>query len=249
MINQTTFGIQSTAAGPRFPRDKSFDSQFDKVQGLIWYPFVGKRFGEDGARIMVYAHNAYVDAKRFEEKKKEWEADKESWANSNDIDAYTYDKAKYTNAFRYFIKGAVGLNSNYCRESDTQTIARVDSFVERIAYLNFIQAVVKSDNALTLAEPEQIERSKIVNREILRILDITHCICWGKPTYEYVRSMTGFKCSNDTNLGKSGFSSSIIDVGAGKMMQCLRIYHPSMPGFGPLSKETHSIISSFLAIR
>ncbi len=60
--------------------------------------------------------------------------------------------------------------------------------------------------------------------------------------------MTGFKVlSEDTDLGKAGFSSCVIDVGDGKKMRCLRVYHPSwVGGFGPFSEITHSIISRFL---
>lgn len=193
---------------------------------------------------MVYAHNIPIDTKRYDEKKRDW-ADKSTWASC--LEEYTYVQEKYTNAFRYFIKGAVRLESNFGESiSEPSVIQCVNSFVERIAYLNFIQGLVKSDQALAQAEPEQVERSKIVNLEVLKILGITHCICWGKPVYEYVRSMTGFKDLGENPLEKSGFSSCTIDVGDGRTMQCLRIYHPSMPGFGALTKSTQTIISRFL---
>ncbi len=163
------------------------------------------------------------------------------------MDEYTYCQGKWTNAFRYFIKGAVGLKSNYGENSPSAIIQRVDSFVDQIAYLNFIQDLVKSDRAIARAEPEQVELSKGVNLEILRILDISHCICWGKPVYDYVRLMKGFKVQSEKDEGQNGFSSCVIDVGWGKVMRCLRIFHPSQPGwFNPFSDATQSIISGFL---
>jgi hypothetical protein len=234
----------TTSNKMKFERNKQFDAEFDEVLGLRWYPYVGKHFGENGVRIMVYAHNIPIGVDVYEERQRSY-ADRATWAKS--MEEYTYVQEKYTNAFRYFMKAAVGLKSNYGEHSEPAITQRVDSFVERIAYLNFIQDLVKSDKALARPGPEQIELSKKVNREILRILDITHCICWGTPTYQYVRSITGFKVLGENYLGKNGFSSCIVDVGGGKTMQCLRIYHPSMPGgFDPLSESTQSIISRFL---
>ena len=133
----------------KFERDKQFDTQFDKVNNLRWYPYVGKHFGENGARIMVYAHNIPIQENIYDERKEEW-AEKAVWADA--MHEYTYVQAEYTNSFRCFIKGAVGLQRNYSENGKPPTepsiIQRVDAFVERIAYLNFIQDLVKSDKAL-----------------------------------------------------------------------------------------------------
>jgi hypothetical protein len=62
--------------------------------------------------------------------------------------------------------------------------------------------------------------------------------------------MHGYKVISEKDLGKRGFSSSVVDVDGAKTMQCLRIFHPSMPGwFDPLSESTHSIIANFLALK
>lgn len=229
----------------KFPSNTQFDVQFDTVDGLVWYPYVGKHFGKNGVRVMVYGHNAYLKAEDYEKTKKAWLADKAGWANC--IDEYTYEQAWYTKTFRSFIKGSVGLKSNFLENVTNPTILKqVDAFVAQIAWINFIQDAVKSEKALASAEPEQIERSKVINREILKILDITHCICWGKPTYDYVCSISGFKILSEKYEGKSGFASCVMDVGGGKTMRCLKTYHPSMPGFDPFSDDTFSIISGFL---
>ena len=66
--------------------------------------------------------------------------------------------------------------------------------------------------------------------------------------YHYVRLIPSFKViSEDADLGKTGFSSCSIDVGDGKLMRCLSVYHPSMPSFGCYSEATQSIIARFLA--
>lgn len=232
-------------AAPRFSRQKCFDVQFDNVPGLIWYPYVGPKFGNTSKRVMVFAHNIPIPPAEYEVKLQEWKA-RETWAESETIEEYTYCRGWWSKAFRSFVKGAVGLTENYDEHSGPEITGKIDAFISGISYINFIQGLVSSDRQIALAEKEQIELSKRINCELLKILGITHCICWGKPVYEYIRSMTGFRVLVENGLEKSGFSSCIIDVGENEKMQCLRVHHPSMPGFGSLSKTTHSIISRFL---
>ncbi len=229
----------------RFTRDTGYDPRFDKIQGLQWYPYVGKDFEGAAQRIMVFAHNIPVRPKIFDEKCKEWSG-KGAWADA--IEESAYVKASYTKAFRYFVKAATGLTENYGKDSRPEITIKVDEFLRRIAFINFIQELVKSEGQIARAEREQVERSKAVNREILNVLGITHCICWGKSVYEYVRGMEGFKPipGTETQYRKKGFASCTIDVGDGKQMRCLKIFHPSMPDFLPV-QDAHSIIAGFLA--
>jgi hypothetical protein len=229
----------------RFTRDTGYDRKFDKIQGLQWYPYLGEDFKRAGQRIMVFAHNIPVRPKIFDEKCKEWSG-KGTWADA--IEEFAYEEARYTRAFRYFVKAATGLTENYGKDSRPEITIKVDEFLRRIAFINFIQELVKSEKQIAQAGPEQVERSKAVNREILNVLGVTHCICWGKSVYEYVRGIEGFKPipETETQYRKKGFASCTIDVGAGKQMRCLKIFHPSMPGFRPV-QGAHSIIASFLA--
>jgi hypothetical protein len=143
---------------------------------------------------------------------------------------------------------AIGIMAHhYTLQSPSDVVQKVDSLIGEIAYLNFIQDLVKSDSPMANATAEQIEVSKRVNREYLRILGITHCICWGKPTYSYLQSMKGARVSGERNEGKRGFSSSVLDLGFGSTIHLPRIYHPSMPSYlRPFSEETHGIIGRFL---
>lgn len=158
-----------------------------------------------------------------------------------------YVQADYTKAFRYFIRGAVGLKKNFKASSDASVISRIDDFLHGIAYLNFIQDLVNSEKQMTNATWEQAQASQRINREYLRILNITHCICWGKPTYEYVQTMQGFRILSEKSEGKNGFSSCLVETNSGQHMHILRVFHPSMPSFAPNSERTHGIISDFLA--
>jgi hypothetical protein len=226
----------------RFVRDRAYDAEFEQIAGIKWYPYVGKNFGANNRRIMVYAHNIPIKKDDVDKKKAEWK-DPGTWADC--IDEYTYEQGWWTEAFRYFVKGAARLSENYNEHSSPDTLAKVDDFIFGIAYLNFIQDLVASDSQIANATEEQVVLSREINKEILRILRITHCICWGKPTYEYVRTISGFHAHSERSEGKTGFSSCLVNVAWGQMT-CLRVHHPSMPRFDPYSKETQGIIANFL---
>lgn len=196
---------------------------------------------------MVYAHTIPVKEEAYDRKLQEWK-DPTTWGDAAAIEEYTYCKADYTQAFRAFVKGAVGLSENYDNTSSSEILNRVDNFIHEIAYLNFIQELVKSNSQLAIASEEQVVLSKAVNKEYLDILQISHCICWGRPTYEYVKSISGYTVLSEEYAGKDGFSSCVIDSGSGRKMLLLRVYHPSMPGFDPYSKDTQKIIANFVPI-
>lgn len=231
----------------KFPRDTSFDSQFATVEGARWHPFVGKDFRSNGRRLLVYAHNIPIPPDEYESRIHEWK-DPAEWANA--IEEYTYEQGWWTEAFRYFIKGAVGLTQNYNGNSEPSVIQAVDRFVNGMAYLNFIQDLVKSETQMANATWEQVRLSQKINREYVRILEPTHCICWGTPTYRYVTSMDGYRIISEEAAGKRGFSSCLLETDTGRLLNVLRIFHPSMPqGFSPYSESTQRIIAGFLARR
>lgn len=39
--------------------DKSFDSEFDKIENLTWYPWVGKDYKEGTRKILVIGDSHY----------------------------------------------------------------------------------------------------------------------------------------------------------------------------------------------
>lgn len=227
----------------RFPRNTHFDSEFAKIAELNWYPYIGEHFGTAQQRIMVYAHNIPISPEIIEAKKQEWRS-KSTWADA--VDEYTYRKADYTEAFRYFIKAAVGLRENYDLNSNTLVTSKVDDFVRKIAYLNFIQDLVESKKQIVNAASHQIAMSQRINKQILKILQITHCICWGKQVYQHLLRIEGFRVLVDDSFPQRGFGRGLIETDEGKKISVLKIYHPSMPRFRYRSPETQRIISEFI---
>ena len=227
----------------KFPRDTQFDAAFDAIPNLVWYPFVGSTYCAREQRVFVLAHNIPVHPETYDEKIKRW-GPKATWADC--IEEYAYEQEKYTQAFRYFIKATVGLQANYGYDSDITTQTRVDSFIQRIGYINYIQDLVKSEFQSAIATPAQIEISKSINMGILAILKPTHCICWGKHVFNYLKQTKGFQIEHADNNIRKGFATTTLTTADGHKMQILKVYHPSMPGFSPYSTETRNIISSFL---
>jgi hypothetical protein len=227
----------------RFPRDKQFDALFDKIPNLIWYPYVGQEFEDSKNRVMVYAHNIPIKPSDYEARIQEWKA-KDTWASS--VEEYTYCQEPYTRTFRFFVKGSVGLQEDYRESSETEITDKIDAFINRISYLNYIQGLVLSEKQLANAENEQVELSKEVNKEILRILKITHCICWGKQVHNHLLNTTGYRIVEQKNSPLRGFATAIIEADAGGFIKLLKTFHPSMPSFRPYSKETQAIIAEFL---
>ena len=227
----------------KFKRDTKFDSLFDKIPNLRWIPYVGPNFIKQEKRIFVFAHNIPSKAEEYEKRIQEF-SKRSYWADC--IEEYTYCKGYWTEAFRYFIKGAVGLSKNYDINSDEDVRYKVDTFVSKIAYLNYIQDLVIGENKNANATAEQHEISRQVNHDFLEILNVTHCICWGSQVFNSLKSIDGFAVESERSEGMKGFSSAIIRRPNGKKMNCLKVFHPSMPGYKPFSESTHKIFEDFL---
>ncbi len=228
----------------KFPHNEKYNAQFDQIPNLVWFPYVGQDFEHNRQRIMVFAHNIPMPIERYESERNARTA-KTTWTGA--LDEFTYEHESYTKTFRYFIKAATGLTADFGKNSNTAITDKVDTFVRRIAYANFIQGLVKSDNALTMADSDSIALSKAINHQIIEILGITHCICWGKPVFEYVTTSLGFNVRDDECLNKRGFAYRLNENEKGHRMHVLKTFHPSMPGFGYKDSRTQNILSDFLS--
>lgn len=228
----------------RFRHNPQFDTQFAQIPKIVWYPYVGQEFDKGTQRIMVFAHNIAINNESYEAKSLEWKAPA-TWSEA--VEEFTYVHGTYNKAFRSFIKGAVGLTEDYKQDPDPQIAQKIDKFVRGIAYGNFIQGLVRSDTAIATAESGLIADSKAINLQLLKILEITHCICWGKKVFNYVESLEGYITVESEDLQRSGFGYSVVESEEKRRMRVLKIYHPSMPRFGHKSVATHAIFSDFLS--
>lgn len=232
----------------KFPNNQIYNEKFSKIPSIEFYPYVGQNFGANNKRILVFAHNIPVSSDKYEKELKRT-ADPNHFANQ--MVGYAYDELSWAKAFRNFIKGSVGLTKNYNKNSDSETIKKVDEFVKKIAFTNFINGLVKSDSAInTQVSKKEIERSKNINNEILKILNVTHCVCWGKHVYNYILKLPDFKKIHNEKLNKRGFGYAIIEnINNHQQIHLLKVFHPSMPGFGHFKKSTHEIFNWFYKLQ
>lgn len=227
--------------------NNEFDSSFSKLSNLDFYPYVGEQFGIEDKRIMIYAHNIYCESEKYESELIRTNS-KTHFADA--IKEFTYKKGYWTKAFQNFLKGILGFTEDYSKNSDPNTLNKIDSFVSKICYTNFINGLVKSDAAIDISIPDKlIKESKANQNEILQILNITHCITWGKNVYNHIIDLADFEIIESRDLGKKGFGyAKIKNVKNNQIIHVLKIYHPSMPSFGHYKKETHSIFKWFLTL-
>jgi len=234
-----------TPVNERFPRDTRFDVEFDRIPNLFWYPYVGQDFQPSRSRVMVFAHNIPIPPDDCETTMQKWKS-KDAWADKDTLGEYTYCRGWWTKPFRYFVKGSVGLQEDYDENSPPEVTERVDAFIRRISYINYIQGVVPSERQMANAPNHQVEMSQEINRQFLSILGVTHCICWGKHVYDYLMSTKAHKVLEEKKAAIGGFATAVLESEPGRFIRLLKTYHPSMPSFRPYSAQTQTIISEFL---
>lgn len=236
----------------KFPHDKTFNDQFDKIKDLRFYPYVGKNFISAEKRILVFAHNVPVKKIDYEAKLL---STKERDHFVNDFTNYSYLHDGWTSAFRKFLKGSLSFKEEYTENPSSDISNKIDDFVIKIAFANYIYELVCSDSMINVIVPDEFKsKSNAINHEIINILEITHIVCWGKHVYGYllnheaVKICKGERWNNfESKIGlknRKGFEYSKIEID-GRQIHVLKIFHPSMPGFGVYNESTHKIMDWF----
>ena len=214
---------------------------FQIIPEIQFYPYVGENYDSEKVKTLVLAHNRYCHPLDWEDVKKNT-ADPDHFADS--MGEFAYTKAWYTKSFRNFLKGGLGIHHNFDENSAAPLI---NDYLSKICYTNYINDFVISEeknNVIILAE--QLERSRIINEHLLEILKPTHLISWGKEVFQYLISNPRYKTVEIKNLGKPGFNyAKIQDVATNQTFHLLKVFHPSMPGFGVYDEKTHEIFAWF----
>lgn len=227
-----------------FKNAKKYLKELSNIDGLIDYPYVGENFELNEKRIIVYAHNIYYDKNDIEE---EYERTKDPMWRANKMHDYVYGKAKgWNKAFRNFIKGSVGLKSDYSKNSNEPLKESINIFVSNIAFTNFINGLVISKSKTPIVPNNQINQSIRIQSDVLKILNPTHIIFWGEKPLSYFKKIDKVAEFNKKKfLGKKGFYKQQFELNGNKV-EVLQIYHPGFNFFGPRNPKTHQILSDFI---
>lgn len=232
----------------KFPHNTKFDEAFSKIETLTFYPYVGQNYSlRNKQRILVLAHNMPIHPNKYENEKWKLESPKH-FANS--IKEYVYDKGDWTEQFQNFISGTLGFKKNYIDNANEKDNKKIDEFIQSICYTNAVDGFVVSERKTNVNIPiEQIKRSKKNMNALIRILNPTHVICWGKA-YDYVHKLDGYKGKEFKNLEAIGFAyKSLENVEDDRSLHVLKVHHPSMPNFKKFYPSTHNIFEEFLNLQ
>lgn len=228
----------------KIKNNEKFLNEFRSVDELIYYPFVGEKYETIEKRILVYAHNIYYEKNDIED---EYERTKDPFCRANEMDLYVYGNAKgWNKSFRNFIKGSVGIKSDYSKNSSEVLKDTINNFVSKIAFTNFINGMVKSKNKTPIVPNHQISQSIKIQTRILKLLTPTHIIFWGEKPLNYFKNIDGvIELAPKRYLEKRGFYTHQFELNGNKI-DVLQIYHPGFNFFGPRNSKTHQIFSEFL---
>lgn len=216
-----------------------------KIPDIRFYPYVGKNYISQKLKILVLANNRYCHPLDWDDVKIRT---KDPYHFADSVEEFTYEQKWYTSAFRNFIKGALAIKVNFNVHS--AEVSKIENFLDKISYTNYINDFVITAEKTNVQIPaDQVARSKKIFERQLEILKPTHIVCWGKEVFDHIISNPRFTVSNSKSLVKSGFGYCFItDINTGMKVHLLKTFHPSMPGFGTYSDETHKIFAWFFAL-
>ena len=222
--------------------NQSFQTNFQKIPNIRFYPYVGVNYDSAKVKILVLAHNRYCHPLDWEDVKRNT-ADPNHFADS--VGEFAFTKAWYTKSFRNFLKGALGIKNNF--DENSVEASMVIEYLQKICYTNYINDFVITEEINNVTIPkEQLERSRIINENLLEILKPTHIISWGKEVYQYLISNPRYRIIETNNLEKAGFSyAKLEDNSTNQILHLLKVFHPSMPGFGVYDDVTTGIFEWF----
>lgn len=199
---------------------------------------------------MIFAHNMPSKIEEYDIHRIEKSS---STHFANAMEEFTYVQEKYTTTFRNFIKGSLFINENFNLASSKEITDKIENFIEKISYTNYVNDLVQSSTKTNVTvSNELLNRSHHVNKELIKILNVTHIVCWGKNVFNYFLSQPEIKTIErwkdfekiDGLKNRNGFEFAQIEFN-GKEICLLKVFHPSMPSFGHYNKYTQDILSWF----
>lgn len=159
--------------------DKSFDSEFDKIENLTWYPWVGKDYKKGTRRILVVGDSHYS-------------VDCEGYFDQECYDDFMSTKEASRNILERYLNGETW---NFYRNLES-TFPDSDNFWSEITFYNFIQQPMRQSNAIP-NEQEYITAWHCFV-DLIKILKPTDCIFIGvrsETCFGYSCQKMGIKCT------------------------------------------------------
>ena len=209
--------------------DKSFDSEFDKIENLVWYPWVGKDYKNAHIKVLIIGESQYATTE-------DGKPDDETAADFKNNKATTREFAYNTitrkvNPAKFFHN----LLNNFVSDEN------IEILWSKVSFYHFFQ---ETDEAVSSNRHLKKECLKAWNlwREIIKLLQPDVCVFCGVGLGKYYEqwNRTIGKEFNwqdiQTDFCKENHQLPILgrfDITPTKMVNLLFINHPSSPGYSP----------------
>lgn len=157
--------------------DNQFDKEFDAINGLTWYPWVGKNYTGSSPKVLILALSQYA----VDEDKDPCEATEQSFMNKEINREFLFENIEILeNRSKFY----TGLYNTYCKE-DTSKVKY--DFLTKIAFYNFFQTVDQNVSGNNRDKKECLKAWSIFD-QVIDIIKPAICIFHGKVSHKYMES-------------------------------------------------------------
>jgi|25_taG_2_1085351.scaffolds.fasta_scaffold05072_2 hypothetical protein len=189
----------------------NFDTDFEEIKKLQWFPWIGKNYSKNGLLILGESH--YEDG--------------DEWQKGNKLTSRIITQKRYEN-----IKGKWDLHRNVEKTVlNTDEISEVQrrNFYDNISYFNLVQRLLDSRKRDHRPTDDDFDEGWEVFFDVIEILEPRFVLVLGKASYGrlgfYLNNSqeNWIKEENDSNPNEKIFNLKKND----KRVKILFINHPS----------------------
>lgn len=109
--------------------DNQFDKEFDTINRLTWYPWVGKNYGNTAPKVLILGLSQYA----VDEDREYCEITEQIFVNKEINREFLFENIEILENKSNFYKG---LYNTYCKED---TLQAKYNFLKKIAFYNFFK--------------------------------------------------------------------------------------------------------------
>ncbi|WHT39537.1 hypothetical protein QNH98_02215 [Myroides sp. mNGS23_01] len=155
--------------------DNKFDKDFDKINGLSWYPWVGKNYTTTSPKVLILGLSQYA----VDEDKEYCEATEQGFMNKEINREFLFENIKILEDKSKFY---TGLYNTYCKG---ESLDAKYALLNKIAFYNFFQTVDQNVSGNKRNKQESLTAWAIFH-QIINIIKPDICIFHGKDAHKHM---------------------------------------------------------------
>lgn len=180
--------------------NKEFDSEFDKIEDLTWYPWVGKDYKNSDYKILVIGESQYA----VDEEGEFCEETSKAFLNSKEI-----SREFFFEAVEQSVETKTFYTSLFKTYMDEVSKENLEMFAGNISFYHFFQTVDEKVSGNSRNKEERLLSWKIWG-EVVNVLKPDLCIVHGISMHKYFDS---FCNSNDVSFDWADVESGFYEKG------------------------------------